>query len=391
MESVIVNDFGVMLGRTSERLVVRGPRPRLDLVEGGPQLFLPLDLPPPRRSLQLVTSSGIKEPAPSLRLSKPKPGSRAAGGGPEQVELPFFRISEIVVASRGVTISSDLIEECCDRGIRICFLSSGGQPFAMLSSPMLTATVQTRREQMSAYGDARGLELARAIVLGKLKNQANLLKYFGKYQKDAAPDTFKALGDCVRGLVRLCREVRKVSGARVDDSRAALMAIEGASGRLYWAGVRALIGERTGFSNREHRGATDCVNCALNYGYGILYSQVWGALMNAGLEPFAGFLHVDRPGKPSLVLDLIEEFRQPIVDRAVIALAGKGVALEMQAGMLAEQARQTVAGAVLERLDSEVAFRGRRHLVRSVMQIQARRVASFLRGEGSYRPFSFKW
>jgi CRISP-associated protein Cas1 len=390
MESVIVNDFGVMLGRTGERLVVRGPRPRLELVEGGPQLFLPLDLPPPRRSLRLVTSSGMKEPAPSLRLSKPKPGSRAAGG-PEQVELPFFRISEIVVASRGVTISSDLIEECCERGMRICFLSSGGQPFAMLSSPMLTATVHTRREQMAAYGDSRGLEFARAIVVGKLRNQANLLKYFGKYQKDAAPDTFKSLGDTVRGLARFCRQARHVAGARVDDARAALMAIEGSSGRLYWAGVRALIGERTGFKTREHRGATDSVNSALNYGYGILYSQVWGALMNAGLEPFAGFLHVDRPGKPSLVLDLIEEFRQPIVDRAVIALAGKGVALELRAGMLVDEARQAVAAAVLEYLDSEVSFRGRRQLVRSVIQIQARRLASYLRGEAGYRPFSFKW
>ena len=57
------------------------------------------------------------------------------------------------------------------------------------------------------------------------------------------------------------------------------------------------------------------MNALLNYGYGILYSQVWSALTLAGLEPFAGFLHVDRPGKPSLVLDFIEEFRQPIVDQ----------------------------------------------------------------------------
>lgn len=390
MESVIVSDFGVMLGQTGERLVVKGPRPRLELVEGGPQLWLPLDLPPPRRSLRLVTSSGVKEPAPSLRLSKPKPGSRASAA-PLQIELPLFRISEIVVASRGVTISSDLIEECCERGIRICFLSSGGQPFAMLSSPMLTATVQTRREQMAAYGDRRGVEFARAIVLGKLKNQANLLKYFGKYQKDAAPETFRALAEAVRSLARLCRQARNVRGSRIDDARPVLMGIEGASGRLYWAGVRALIGDRTGFETREHRGATDPVNSALNYGYGILYSQVWGALMNAGLEPFAGFLHVDRPGKPSLVLDLIEEFRQPIVDRAVIALAGKGVAIEVREGLLAEEARRTVAQAVLERLDSEVAFRRRRHLVRSVIQIQARNLASFFRGDGSYRPFSFKW
>jgi CRISPR-associated protein Cas1 len=390
MESVIVSDFGVMLGHSGERLVVRGPRPRLELIEGGPQMWLPLDLPAPQRSLRLLTSGGVKEPAPSLRLTKPKPGSRPSTAS-QQIELPLFRISEIVVASRGISISSDLIEQCCERGIRISFLSSGGQPFAMLSSPMLTATVQTRREQMTAYGDARGVEFARAVVAGKLRNQANLLQYFGKYQKAAAPETFKVLTEAVRGLARLCRQARRVEGAHIDAARSALMAIEGASGRLYWAGVRALIKDRTGFESREHRGAADPVNSALNYGYGILYSQVWGALMNAGLEPFAGFLHVDRPGKPSLVLDLVEEFRQPIVDRAVIALIGKGVAIEVRDGMLTDEARRTVAQAVLERLDADVIFRGRRHLVRSIVQIQARSVASFLRRDGSYRPFSFKW
>jgi CRISPR-associated protein Cas1 len=145
------------------------------------------------------------------------------------------------------------------------------------------------------------------------------------------------------------------------------------------------------FETREHRGAADPINAALNYGYGILYSQVWGALMNAGLEPFAGFLHVDRPGKPSMVLDLIEEFRQPIVDRAVIAVVTKGTKLEMREGLLVEETRRTVAAAVLERLEGEVGFRGRRYQLKSVIQIQARSVASFLRSGEAYRAFSFKW
>ena len=88
----------------------------------------------------------------------------------------------------------------------------------------------------------------------------------------------------------------------------------------------------------------------------MLYTQVWGAIMNAGLEPFAGFLHVDRPGKPSLVLDMVEEFRQPVVDRAVIAAIGKGTAIETQGGMLTDSSRRTIAQLVLERLESEVNF-----------------------------------
>lgn len=113
--------------------------------------------------------------------------------------------------------------------------------------------------------------------------------------------------------------------------------------------------------------------------------------MNAGLEPFAGFLHVDRPGKPSLVLDLVEEFRQPVVDRAVIAALTKGLRLETREGLLTDESRRAVAGVVLERLESETGFRGRRHRLKSIIQIQARNLAGFLRGGEPYRAFAFKW
>ena len=171
MESVIVSDFGVMLGKTSERLVVRGPRPRLELIEGGPQLFLPIELPP-RPRLQMMTSGGVKKPEVPLRERR-SGNDGSPRTKPDQIELPLFRVSEIIVTGGGVSVSSDLIEECCERGIRLSFLTSSGRPFAMLSSPMLTATVQTRREQFAAYGDGRGLEFAKAIVRGKIWDRAN--------------------------------------------------------------------------------------------------------------------------------------------------------------------------------------------------------------------------
>jgi len=389
VNSVIVSDFGVMLGKTSERLVVRGPRPRLELVEGGPQLFLPMDVPA-RPSLKVVTSDGVKTPPVPLR--RPKAGNGAAPRTkPEQVELPLFQVSEIIVAGGGISISSDLIEECCERGIHLSFLTPGGRPFAMLSSPMLTATVLTRREQMAAYGDRRGLEVARAIVRGKLGNQAALLKYFGKYLKAADPGAFQELRAAIQGIEGRRRELDGVAGERVDEARPALLAIEGGAGRQYWSGVRVLLQGHAPFETREHRGAPDPVNSALNYGYGILYTQVWGAVMNAGLEPFAGFLHVDRPGKPSLVLDLVEEFRQAVVDRAVIATLTKGASIQTRDGLLTDDSRHAVAAAVLERLEGEIAFRGRRHRLKSVIQIQARNLASALRGGEPYRAFAFKW
>lgn len=81
-------------------------------------------------------------------------------------EFPLFRLSEVVVASRGVTLSSDLIEVLCQRGIRLSFLTGGGKPYAMLSSPMLTATVISRRQQLAAIDDERGVLFAKLIVAG---------------------------------------------------------------------------------------------------------------------------------------------------------------------------------------------------------------------------------
>lgn len=142
---------------------------------------------------------------------------------------------------------------------------------------------------------------------------------------------------------------------------------------------------------RVHKGAQDPINSLLNYGYGILYSKIWGALLNAGLEPFAGFIHVDRPGKPSLVLDFIEEFRQPIVDRTVIALVNKGSSVEMEDNLLSNKTRNLLAERILQRLESEVEFDGKKHKLKSIIQMQARNLAMFFRGERKYKCYRFGW
>ena len=95
-------------------------------------------------------------------------------------QVPLMRLQEIIIASRGISFSSDLIEELCERGIRIAFLNSSGKPLALITSPMLTATVETRRAQLTACQSDRGADLCRWIVAGKLHNQEKLLRYFAK-------------------------------------------------------------------------------------------------------------------------------------------------------------------------------------------------------------------
>ncbi|MBI4771566.1 MAG: CRISPR-associated endonuclease Cas1 [Chloroflexi bacterium] len=331
----------------------------------------------------------------SERLKVTKKGETLA-------QAPLLHLESVLIAGPGVSISAEAVRECTERGIPIHFVSGTGTAYASLYSAGLTGTVLTRRAQLEAFRDLRGLHIAIAFAQGKIANQASLLKYMGKYRKEAAPELYEELwlragelldhGLELQGMLRY-PEVAQERAATVDDLRAEIMGCEGRAAQRYWGAIKLVLPEDCGWPGREGRGARDMVNSALNYGYGILYGQVERALVLAGLDPYAGFLHVDRPGKPSLTLDFIEEFRQPVVDRTVIGMFNKGTRLAQdERGMLTVEARRALAEKVLGRLESAEPYEGKRHPLRAILQMQARHLATFLRNERpEYQPFAASW
>ena len=271
----------------------------------------------------------------------------------------------------------------------MAFLNSSGKPYALLTSPLLTATVETRRAQIEALGNEHGAEFCRWVVAGKLRNQEKLLRYFARSREGERRELLERAAAQLRQLRKQALACEGGGGA--DAVRPSLMGYEGTGGRIYWRQIANLLPPQCGFDGRDNNPGADAVNAALNYGYGVLYSHVWGAVMNAGLEPFAGLLHVDRSGKPSLVLDLVEEFRQPVVDRAIFTWLNKGGRLALQKGLLDSSSREEVAARVLTRLTAAEQHRGKRHEVRSIIQMQARLAAGSFRGLRNYRPFAFQW
>ncbi|MBI4330809.1 MAG: CRISPR-associated endonuclease Cas1 [Chloroflexi bacterium] len=308
-------------------------------------------------------------------------------------ERPFYGLEHILIASGGVSLSSDLIEECAGRGIPISFVSWTGKPYAKLMAPGLVGTVKTRREQLMAYLDDRGLKLARAFSSGKVRNQASLLKYMAKYRKETDPELFEKIRVAAESLEDFSRRIEQVEAPDAEAARQEILTLEAHAAKMYWEAARDLLIPEIEWKGRETRGAQDLVNSMLNYGYGILYCQAERATVLAGLDPYAGFLHADRAGKPSLVLDLVEEFRQMAVDKAVFGLLNKGVKVEQDAeGRLAEASRRTIAEKVNERLDGEEPYEGKRHKLRTIIQMQARRIAAFVRGDGGdYRAWVGRW
>jgi CRISPR-associated protein Cas1 len=328
--------------------------------------------------------------------------------GEKVAQAPLMHLEAVLICNSGISLSADAVRECAERGIPIFFTSKSGTPYASLHSSGLGATVITRRAQYAAMSAPLAVHVGIGFIRGKLASQANLLRYAAKYRKETNPNAHTDLMQKAFELDGFGNELddfahREQKEGHVDDSkqgaddtagwRGQLLNIEGRAAQVYWAGVRIILPTDFEWGGRERRGARDPLNMALNYGYGVLYGQVERALILAGLDPFAGFIHTDRPGKPSLTLDLIEEFRQAVVDRTVLGLINKQVTFNQdERGFLDDKARRLLAEKVLSRLESAELYEGKRAPLRVILQTQARRLAQTLRGEREgYAPFVMGW
>lgn len=312
--------------------------------------------------------------------------------GERITQAPLLYLEAITIASDGVGLSSDAVAACCERGIPIFFVDGVGRPVGSIYADGLNGTILTRREQLRAYDDHRGVHLGCAFAVGKIENQATTLKYLAKNRRETpVGEQLWEAAIAVRDSLAVIDDAR--AAQHIDAVRATILAAEGAASRAYWDAVRAVVPESYGWQRRETRGATDPINSLLNYGYGILRSHIERAIMYAGLDPFGGFVHADRPGKPSMALDLIEEFRQVAVDRVVVGLVNRQFTIDQdEQGLLSLETRRAVAQHLLTHLKGSVRYNQQQHQLGHVIQMQAREIAAYVRGNReTYSPFRASW
>lgn len=298
------------------------------------------------------------------------------------IDAPIMHLKSVQIHTRSASLSAAALAACCEAGIPIHFIDSVQGNYATIVSPHLTTVVETRRHQLAAMENPIGVQVAVQIAGGKLRSQSANLRYLARRQSG---DCAMMLQQAGIDLLAYSDRLMATQADTLEDVRQHLMGIEGYCARMYWSAIGSLIPEGYSWSGRTGRGATDPINSLLNYGYGILYGEVQNALVIAGLEPYVGLVHTDRPGKPSLTLDLIEEFRAPIVDRTVIGLANRQYKVEMESdGRLTRETRKGYAEHILSRLNAQGIHEKKRFSLRSIIQIQARMLAGALRGERVY-------
>ena len=170
------------------------------------------------------------------------------------------------------------------------------------------------------------------------------------------------------------------------------MGVEGTGAEIYWRTWAKLIPEEWSFPGRDYPAAKDHVNSLLNFGYYLLEQEVWAATLYAGLDPYAGFLHADRPGKEKLVYDMMEEFRPLVVDRVVVSLAREMRPATFRRLPHDKDGIKIASSAFYGRLDERITYREKSQILRNIIRSQATSVATFLRKERPcYEPFTPRW
>jgi len=319
------------------------------------------------------------------------------GPGVEK-EIHARDVEEIHFLSPAVGVSAAAVRLALRSGVLVVFGRRDGWPLGFITPSYLSGTIKARREQFLAYLDRRGVELAKGFASAKMRNQASLLRLVARNRRPRNPRLSEDLIAEADRIDDLVSEVWGLGGERVDDVRVEVMNREAEAARHYWRAVSMILPGEFGFSGRVTRGALDPFNMMLNYGYkAVLFVEVWKSVYYAGLDPYAGFLHADRSGRPSLVLDLMEEFRQEVVDRSLLSVVGRGMlrageVVEEGGGRLSRRAIALLTEEINERLERPVlSGRGRTRL-RDVLLQQAREVARYLLGESpSYVPYELRW
>jgi len=228
----------------------------------------------------------------------------------EAHSIPLQSVESVVASSRA-RISGAAVTALHEEGVSLTLVDGRGA-FRGRLEPNPSPNALLRRAQLGAAEDpARALLIARAIVAAKLVNQKTLLLRRER-----------------RGELDLSTNIASIDTALASvphtTSRAELMGHEGVAARAYFdAWPRLLEGSPFTWTGRSRRPPADPVNALLSYGYAIATARCADAASIAGLDPYIGFLHADQRGRPELGLDLVEEFRTPLVDSVVLALVNR--------------------------------------------------------------------
>ncbi len=305
--------------------------------------------------------------------------------GETLLDLPMLKVSQVVVMGR-VTVTPYTVAALMERNVHLTYLTEHGRYIGRIEPAFSKNSLLRKAQYAAAFSEDRTLTLARGFVLGKL---ANLRVALLRAARNTEGLNVDAAVEAIRGAERRAERAEDLDTLRGHEG-------EG-SAAYFGAFARLIKADGFSFAKRVRRPPTDPVNALLSFGYAILANNVHAAVQTLGFDPYCGYLHADRYGRPSLALDLMEEFRPLIVDAVVLSCLNKRV---LQPGdftvslgnvcSLAPDARKKFLIQYEERKQTEIQHPvfGYKATYLRCLELQARILAKCIQGElEQYEPF----
>lgn len=233
--------------------------------------------------------------------------------------IPVVGIKSIQI-SRGAQITSDAVMLAIENEIEVLFMDKSGTPVGRVWSPKYGSISTIRKGQLNFTFTKDALAWIKEIISQKIENQQALLLMMRT--NDTAIDNLR--NKSISRLEDYRTKIAKLDGEIVSDVASQLRGWEGVSSKIYFETLNYFIPEEYRFAARSQHPAMDVVNALLNYGYGLLYGKIEGALIKAGIDPYVGIMHRDDYNRPVLVYDVIEIYRI-WVDYVVYSLVAQRV------------------------------------------------------------------
>lgn len=342
-----------------------------------------------------------------------KNGGKATPARKERV--PLVKVDEVVVLGE-ITLTASAMHLLLERDIEITFLGQYGQ-FKGRLSPSFSKNAVLRVAQYRAHHDMRTrCELARRFVIGKLMNQRTMLQRYQRRQADAEMNqAIEQISTLLYQLSALSLDSGATLGrprgyaptiAGGDNSIAGtpletILGMEGMASAAYFRCFGKLLSDprQWPFPGRVKRPPTDPVNALLSFGYSLLTNKVASAVQLVGFDHYVGYLHSSFYGRPSLALDIMEEFRPIIVDSIVLnmlnhrMLTSQDFVVELGAYRLKDEKRRVFFTKLEERLNEEIQHPtfGYKTTYRRCIELQTRLLGKYLTGEiDAYPPLRIR-
>lgn len=304
----------------------------------------------------------------------------------EIYRINIRKVSDITIVGKGY-ITFDELNLISRNNLKLMAINYFGQIEYVLDSPY-GENIGLRKKQYYASDDEKGVVLAKEMIVSKMKNQKSTLRTLNKNRK------IPEIKQNERKIDRSIKELNKLD-PHSENVKNRIMGIEGSCSNVYWSGISRMLPHGINFENRNQKPKNDVVNSALNYGYGILASQITRAIMIQGLDPYCGFLHADRNKRTSLTYDIIEEFRQQIVDKTIFKLINNNQMsekdIDKRNNALNLETRKLLSSNILDKLHSEINYGGNISSYLELIENQVNGIVEYIINDEKYRGFYLRW